>query len=287
MENKKRIALIAGFIVILSAIFFFQKSIIDELSLNPERVELFFDKESEISSAILAEEEYISERYTVAYEEMKNNSDNHAFIISIQKIANNEDEFFKDKLVDYLKLKIPHIHEETLNIRDYSDNNTVLAEWHKGTELFIASLLFILLVIFFIRRIKIIKNRVKEEIKIYYLKEMIKLRISEILEEAIKLVVLMFGGIFLLQWIIKFQFNIPGKYLPAYDIFDFKFYQTLSDTTEMSLSSHGYLYDSTLNKVRLLTLGLFVLGIITFLVIFRTLNNELLRGRDRCEKSSV
>lgn len=280
MENKKRIALIAGFIVILSAIFFFQKSIIDELSLNPERVELFFDKESEISSAILAEEEYISERYTVAYEEMKNNSDNHAFIISIQKVANNEDEFFKDKLVDYLKLKIPHIHEETLNIRDYSNNNTVLAEWHKGTELFIASLLFILLAIIFIRRIKIIKNHVKEELKIYYLKEMIKLRISEILEEAIKLVVLMFGGIFLLQWIIKFQFNIPGKYLPAYDIFDFKFYQTLSDTTKMNLSSYGYLYDSILNKVRLLTLGFFILGIITFLVIIRALNNELLRGRD-------
>lgn len=280
MGIKQRIALIAGLILILSAMFFFQKSIIDEFSFNPERVELYFNKESEILSAILAEEEYINERYTIAYEEMENNSDNSAFIISILKDSNDEDEFFKDKFLDYLKLKIPYISEETLSITDYSSNNRILAEWHKGTKLFIASLLFILIVIIFIRRVKNIKNHVKEELKIHYIKEMIKLRISEILEEAIKLVVLMFGGIFLLQWIIKFQFNIPGKYLPAYDIFDFEFYQNLSNTTKLALSSYGYLFDSTLNKVRLLSLGFFILGIITLLIIIRTFNNKLLRGRD-------
>ncbi|WP_352419246.1 hypothetical protein [Proteiniborus sp.] len=280
MGIKQRIALIAGFILILSAMFFFQKSIIDEFTLNPERLELYFHKESEILSAILAEEEYITEKYTVAYEEMENNSNNNAFIISIQKIANNEDEFFKDKFIDYLKIKIPYIDEDTLNIRDYSNNNRVLAEWHKGTKLFIASLLFVLLVIIFIRKVKIIKNHVKEELKIHYIKEVIKLRISEILEEAIKLVVLMFGGIFLLQWIIKFQFNIPGKYLPANDIFDFKFYQNLSNATKMGLSSYGCLFDSTLNKVKLLSLGIFILGTITLLVTIRAFNNELLRGRD-------
>ena len=63
MKNKKRIIFILGFIVILAIMFFFQKSLINEFSLSPERVELSFDKDSETLPLILAEEQYISERY--------------------------------------------------------------------------------------------------------------------------------------------------------------------------------------------------------------------------------
>ena len=132
-----------------------------------------------------------------------------------------------------------------------------------------------------------INRCVKKELEIYYLKEIIYLRISEILEEAIKLVLLIFGGIFLLQWVIKFQFNIPGKYLPINYIFDFEFYQTLTDSIKINLSSYGYFYDMTLNKVKLLTLAFFILGIITFVLIIRMINNEVLGGRDKYGRSSI
>ncbi|MDU5080055.1 ABC transporter permease [Tissierella carlieri] len=384
MRNKKEIVLVLGLIVILAFMFFFQKSLIDEFSLIPQRVELSFDKDSEALPFILSEEQYINESYKyvlyiekdtvlneksltamgidknyyelesmefiygeniflnenqiiisdrlakeryggvnpigkmieiegesyeiidiykingsnmlirdkkdivyIDYEYAKNNLDNYISIISIQKPASIEDEFYKDKFIDYLKFRIPEINKEALNIMDYSDTNRVLMEWHRGTKLFIVSLLFILIAIIFLRRIKMINRCVKKELEIYYLKEIIYLRISEILEEAIKLVLLIFGGIFLLQWVIKFQFNIPGKYLPINDIFDFEFYQTLTDSIKINLSSYGYFYDMTLNKVKLLTLAFFILGIITFVLIIRMINNEVLGGRDKYGRSSI
>ena len=378
MKNKKRIIFILGFIVILAIMFFFQKSL-----MSPERVELSFDKDSETLPLILAEEQYISERYKytlhiekntvlnekpltvigidknyyelgsiefiyeensfpnenqiiisdrlakemdvgvnpigknieiegknyeiintyktkgssifiknrrdiayIDYEYAKNNLYNYISIISIQKPVGNE-EFFKEKFIDYLKFKIPELNEEVLNIADYSDTNRILIEWHRTTKLFIASLLFILIVMVCTRRIKTINRWIKKDLEIYYLREIIHLRITEILEETIKLVLLIFGGIFLLQWIIKFQFNIPGKYLPVDDIFNFKFYQTLADSIKISPSSYGYFYDLTLNKVKLLTLAFFILGIITFVLIIKMINNKALRGRDKCGKNSI
>jgi putative ABC transport system permease protein len=382
--NKKRIALIVGLVIILLAIFFFQKSLINNFSLKSERIELYFDMNNEILPFILSEEQYIGERYKYAlyieeetvlkekplivtgidknyyelepmeliygentfsnenqiiisdrlakksygtvnpigknikiedknyeiigiyktnennifsrdkkdvayidYEYAKNSLNNYISIISIQKPANSKEEFFKEKFIDYLKFRIPDLNEEMLNIMDYSDTNRVLIEWHRGTKLFIASLSFILIATIFLKKIKIINKHVKKDLEIYYPKEIISLRVNEILEEAIKLVLLIFGGIFLLQWIIKFQFNIPGKYLPANDIFDFKFYRTLKNPVKMNISSYGYFYDITLDKVKLLTLGFFILAIITFLLIIKMANNKLLRGRDKCGKGSI
>ena len=232
---------------------------------------------------------FIKNRRDIAYidyEYAKNNLYNYISIISIQKPVGNE-EFFKEKFIDYLKFKIPELNEEVLNIADYSDTNRILIEWHRTTKLFIASLLFILIVMVCTRRIKTINRWIKKDLEIYYLREIIHLRITEILEETIKLVLLIFGGIFLLQWIIKFQFNIPGKYLPVDDIFNFKFYQTLADSIKISPSSYGYFYDLTLNKVKLLTLAFFILGIITFVLIIKMINNKALRGRDKCGKNSI
>ena len=384
MMNKKRIALIVGLVIILLAIFFFQKSLINNFSLKSERIELYFDMNNEILPFILSEEQYIGERYKYAlyieeetvlkekplivtgidknyyelepmeliygentfsnenqiiisdrlakksygtvnpigknikiedknyeiigiyktnennifsrdkkdvayidYEYAKNSLNNYISIISIQKPANSKEEFFKEKFIDYLKFRIPDLNEEMLNIMDYSDTNRVLIEWHRGTKLFIASLSFILIATIFLKKIKIINKHVKKDLEIYYPKEIISLRVNEILEEAIKLVLLIFGGIFLLQWIIKFQFNIPGKYLPANDIFDFKFYRALNNPIKMNISSYGYFYDITLDKVKLLTLGFFILAIITFLLIIKMANNKLLRGRDKCGKGSI
>lgn len=286
MKNKKRIALIAGLIIILSAMFFFQKSLITDFSLKPERVELSFDMNNEILPFILSEEEYIGERYTMGYEYAKNNLDNYIPIIFIEKPINSKEEFFKDKFIDYLKFRIPELDEEMLNIMDYSDTNRVLMEWHRVTKLFIISLLFILITIIFLRRIKNINRRVKKELELYYLKEIIYLRISEILEEIIKLVLLIFGGILSLQWIIKFQFNIPGRYLPVNDIFDFEFYRMLNNNMKMNLSNYGYFYDITLKKVKLFTFGFIILGIITFLLIIRIINNKVLEEDKRGEGST-
>lgn len=287
MRNKKRIILVAVLIIILLVMFFFQKSLITDFSLEPERLELSFDLNSEILPLVLSEEQYITERYDIDYEYEKDNLDNYISIISIQKSIGAPDEFFKEKFIDYLKFKITELDEEELKIVDYSDTTRVLMEWHRGTKLFIASLLFMLIAIILIRRIKVINKGAKKDLEIYYFKEIFHLKTSEILEEAIKLALLIFSGIFLLQWIIKFQFNIPGKYLPPTDIFDFEFYRILNNPIKMNLSSYGYLYDITLNKVKLLTLGFFILGIITFLLIIGMSNNKVLGGVDNHGKSII
>ncbi len=283
MSNRRTITLIVGLIVILSAMYFLQKNLIKDFSLEPERIELSFDMNNEILHFILAEEEYIGERYK--YEIV--NLDNNISIISIEKPIGIEDEFFKDKFIDYLKFKIPVLDEKFLEVVDYSQTNRILMEWHRGATLFATFLLFILITIILVKRIKIINNRIKKDLEIYYLKEIIHLRISEILEEAIKLVLLLFGGIFLLQWIIKFQFNIPGRYLPAHDILDFEFYKMLNSNIKMNLSSYGYIYNMTLDKVKLLTLGFIILSIVTFIIIIRMLNKKVLEGRDENGKGSI
>lgn len=384
MMNKKRIILVVGLVMVLLAIFFFQKKLIDDFSLKSERIELFFDMDNEILPFILSEEEYIGERYKYAlyiekevvlnekpltiiavdkdyyklqpieliykkstffnetqiiisdrlakenygnvnpigksieiegnnyeivniyktnknhiflkdrndiayidYEYAKNSLNNYTSIISIQKPTSSEEEFFKEKFIDYLRFRNPELNEETLNIRDYSDTNRVLIELHRGTKLFIAFLLFILIGVIFIRRIKFINKSIKKDLETYYLKEIIYLRASEILEEAIRLVLLIFGGIFLLQWIIKFQFNIPGKYLPVNDIFDFEFYQLLNSHIKTNLSSYGHLYNITLDRVKMLTLGFAILSLITFLFIIRIINNKMLGGRDKYGQGSI
>lgn len=284
MRNKKRIALLVGFILILSLMYFFQKSLIDNFSLEPERLELFFHKEDEILDLILAEEEYISEEYKMVYEYEE---DNNIAIISIEKPKGIEDEFFKDKFIDYLRFKIPELDERFLEVVDYSNSNRVLIEWHRGAKLFASFLLFILIVIILVGRIRGINIRAKKDLEIYYPREIINLRISEILEETIKLVLLFFGAIFLLQWIIKFQFNIPGRYLPTDDIFDFEFYKTLNNSMKMNLSSYGDFYNMTLDKVKLLTFGLLILSTITFAFTIRMLNKKMLKGGDENGKSSI
>lgn len=280
MGNKKRIVLIVVLILILIAIFFFQKGLITDFLMKEERLELSFDMNNKTLPYILLEEEYISERYNIGYEDTKDKIGNYFSIISIKKPINSEEEFFKEKFIDYLKFKIPYLNEEDLNITDYSHSNRILIEWHRVAKLFIASLLFILIVITLLRRIKIINKYLKKDLEIYYLKELMHLRLSEILEETIKLVLIVFGGIFLLQWIIKFQFNIPGKYLPANDIFYFKFYGMLSEGIKLNMSSYGSFYNSTLFKVKLLTLGFIIISLIVFLLLISIQNKKAAEGRD-------
>lgn len=283
MRNKKIIIFIVALIVILFTIFFFQKSLITDFSLEPERIELLFNSKDETLSYILSEEEYISERYNIDYEYKKDN----ICSIFIQKPLDDAEEFFKEKFIDYLKIRIPELNEQVLNIADYSHVNRVLRQWHRGVKLFIASLLFILIAIIFSKRIKNINKFIRKELDLYYLKEILSLKLNEILEETIKLVLLIFGGIFLLRWIIKFQFNIPGKYLPVSDIFDFEFYRLINGSIKMDVSSYGEFYYMTLNKVRLMTLGFLIIGIITFLLIIKLMNKKILEGSDRYGESSI
>lgn len=285
MGNKKRIVLVLVFINILIFVFFFQKKLIDKFSLEPERLELYLKENDEVLPIILEEEEYIAERYIIEYGE--NKLDKGSFVISIQKFTNIEDEFFKERFINHIKFKIPQLEEERLNIIDYSNSIRVLRVWHDVNKVFIGCLSFIIIIIFLIRRAKIIKKYLKKDLMIYYPKEIIKLRVNEILEEAIRLSLLIFSGIFLLKWIISFQFNIPGEYLPANNIFEFEFYKALTKITEINLSSYGYFYDITLNKVRLLTLGFSILSTITFLLIIKRPNYKVMEGRDKCGESGV
>lgn len=75
--------------------------------------------------------------------------------------------------------------------------------------------------------------------------------------------------------------------MPVSDIFDFEFYRMLNNSVKMNLSSYGYFYDITLYKVKLLTLGFFILGIITFLLIIRTINNRMSGVEDKYGRSSI
>lgn len=287
MKTKGKTLILTGLILILSILFFFQKRLIDDFSLKEERFEISLHENNKILSNILSEEGYITERYNMEYEYTENELGNQTCIISILKPLDSEEVFFKEKFIDYLKFRIPEINEEMIDIRDYSQANTVLMEWYRGTMFFIAFLLFILIVIIFIRRIKSAYKFIKKELEMCYLREILTLRISEILEESIKLVLLIFGGIFMLQWIIKFQFNIPGRYLPVSDIFDFKFYRGLSSSTKVYTSNYGHFYDLTLDRVRLITLGFFIISIITLLFLIRNTNNKVLKGRDTYGKGSV
>lgn len=287
MKTKGKTLILTGLILILFTLFFFQKILIDDFSSKEERLEISIPENNKILSSILSEEKYITERYNMEYEYTENEGGNRTCIISILKPLDSEEAFFKEKFIDYLKFRIPEINEEILDIRDYSRSNTVLMEWHRGTKFFMVFLLFILIVIIFIRRIKVINKFIKKELDMHYLREILNLRISEILEESIKLALLIFGGIFILQWVIKFQFNIPGRYLPVSDIFDFKFYKGLSSFTKVYTSNYGHFYDLTLDRVRLITLGFFIISIITFLLLTRITNNKVLEGRDTYGKASV
>ena len=285
MRNKKRIISILIFATILIIIFFSQKTLIAKFSLEPERLELHLKEDDIILPFILEEEQYIAEKYNIEYDANKVNQ--NFLVISIQKPNKIEDEFFKDRFIDYTKFRIPQLEKEQLNIIDYSNTIRVVKGCHDVTKLVIVCQLFILIIIILTRRVRIINKCFKKDIMIYYPKEIIKIRINEILEEAIKLSLLIFVGIFLLRWIINFQFNIPGNYLPANNIFDFKFYRSIINVTKTNLSGYGDLYYNILNKVRLLTLGTCILGGITFLLIIKKSNYKVMEGRDKYGKSGV
>lgn len=284
MGSKKRTLLILLFTTILIITFFFQKKLIDKFSMEPERLELKFKINDEVISFILAEEEYIVEKYSLGYEEYV---DEEIIMVSIQKLNNIEDEFFKDRFVDYIKLKIPQLEQEQLNMIDYSNTIRILKAWYDGTKLLLACQLFILTMIILTKRIKIINKYVKKDLIRYYPEEIIKVRTNAILEDVIRLSLLIFIGIFLLRWIINLQFNIPGNYLPANNIFDFNFYRSISNVRKTNLSNYGNLYYNILNKVRLFTLGSCILSSITFLLIIKKPNYKVMEGRDKYGKSSV
>lgn len=266
------IIVILALIAVLSLLFYMQKNMINKFSSETQRLELIFDKDSESLKTILAEEEYISEKYLFKIE---NSTDNNKRILLIEKDKYNKDEFFKDKFIDYLKIRLNDIDAldvDSIETRDYSNSSRVLSEFNKGTKLLIAILGFIVIIIFLVGRIKTIIYNVRTDLGIYYVKEIIRNKTVEILEELIKLVILFFGGIFLLQWIIKLKFNIPRMYLPPNDIFDFKFYSDLSSSFMPALSNYGNLYNDTLNKVKLLMMAIAIIGIIILvciLIIFK------------------
>lgn len=212
----------------------------------------------------------------IDYEDAKDNLDDYASIISIIKPSITDDEFFKDRFIDDLMFKLPDVNEELLNIRDYSDASRVLMEWHRGIKLLTFTLLAILIAIVIIKRIKRVIYNLKRDLQLNYLSEIVSLRINEILGENIILALLIFSEIFLLRWIIRFQFNIPGRYLPANDIFDFNFYRTLADS--MNISRYGDLYNITLSKVKLLALLFFIISIVIFVLITKMLSSQLQGG---------
>lgn len=286
METKKRIILLIVLVSLLSGMFFIQKNLVISFATKPERLELSFESKDEILSYLLEEKEYISELYNISNEYGMSYQENIVSIISIEKPINSGDEFFKEKFIDYLRLRNPDLNEELLNVTDYSHANTIIMEWHRASKFFIASILFILIVVIFIRRIQSLNKYLKYELKMYYLKEVIQLRTIEILEESIKLVLLLFVGLFLLQWIIKFQFNIPGKYLPVSNIFDFEFYR-MTQKMKLTFSNYGNIYNSILFKVKLLTLGNIIISIFIFLFLVNLENVKVKKGRDTYGKSGI
>jgi hypothetical protein len=252
----------------LLAMMYLQKNLINKFSDKAERLEMLFNDKSEILSIILEEKDYILVRYSMQEEK---SLDNKFFIITIEKSTHNQDEFFKDKFIEYLKFKIPDINEEMLNFNDYTDANKVLLEWCRGLKFFTFSLAFVLVTVLLVLEIKLIISRVKRDLKNYYIEELVKNTITDILEELIKLTVLLFSEIFLLQWLIKFKFNISGRYLPANNIFDFKFYQNLENLSIIALSCYGNSYHNVLYGVKMLALIALIIVIILFLITITTI----------------
>lgn len=203
----------------------------------------------------------ISGIYTTSALENMSKSDSHAVYISSKPKESKESSykilfspknktpgiFFKEELKEYVFANIEYSDYGTY-INDCTDYMTVVSQFYRGMFFVAAFLLFIFISLMLIGKLKHYGVELRFRLKTQYVNEIFLENVNNILIELIKLIIVLFLWIFLLRWIVSFQFEIPGRFLPVEDIFDFNFYGELYFSSKQHFSSE--LYDN-LYKVAL------------------------------------
>lgn len=184
----------------------------------------------------------------VPYKELPENGENTLNKILFGEMNGKNVLFFREKLQEYISSKIPDIELNKLNIYDYMDSPSVISQFFYGLIFVGELLLFSFITVTLIKKIKTYKRCYKEELQINYGYEIFSKNLTDILFEMIIMTLLIFLWIFLIRFLISFKFEIPGRVLPADDIFDFKFFFSLYSSFKPSnaVSCYGQLYKGLL-----------------------------------------
>lgn len=154
--------------------------------------------------------------------------------------------FFEEELREYFTENVGYM--DNIYIDDYTDYSIIISQFQRGMVFISEFLLFIFFSVVFVRRLRLYGAELKNRLKFQYMNEILSENVSSILIELIKLIMLLFICIFLLQHIIDFQFKIPGRLLPIENIFDFEFYRELilSFREHPVANLYEYMYRSAL-----------------------------------------
>ncbi|MBC8588890.1 ABC transporter permease [Paratissierella segnis] len=155
--------------------------------------------------------------------------------------------FFNERLNEYISEGIPYISLDSGLIFDYTDYSTILSQFFEGSIFLMEFLIFVLITIIILRKLKDDSKEYRLQLQDYYAKEIIMGNMDAILLEAIKLVLLIFLWAIILRFVINFKFNIPGRVLPPEDIFDFNFY--VESFSQSRNYYHGGIYRKLYEKL--------------------------------------
>ena len=187
------------------------------------------------------------------------------------RIPDHETPFFKIKLTEMLKSKLPEMDLDSLKIMDYRECASILSQFPRGLIWLSEILLFALLVIVIVRKSIHFHNWFKEEHKHYYFEEVVRNKKNAILRKIGVLLFLFLPSVYLLNRIIDFQFDIPGELLPPLDIFDLAFYLEQAGSRVQQPSPDGAEFNQLLSRCEILSVLYMVLLILLFIFLMTQL----------------
>lgn len=271
---KKRMLFVAIFLILLlGAILFLMLRDIQRIEPLAGTVELYLEGVqeglAERAVIVINDSDLVQENFLNPFERSDIASD--GLVMRALRIPDHETPFFKIKLTEMLKSKLPEMDLDSLKIMDYRECASILSQFPRGLIWLSEILLFALLVIVIVRKSIHFHNWFKEEQKHYYFEEVVRNKKNAILRKIGVLLFLFLPSVYLLNRIIDFQFDIPGELLPPLDIFDLAFYLEQAGSRVQQPSPDGAEFNQLLSRCEILSVLYIVLLILVFIFLMTQL----------------
>lgn len=271
---KKRMLFVAIFLILLlGGILFLMLRNIQRIEPLAGTVELYLEGVqeglAERAVIVINDSDLVQENFLNPFERSDIASD--GLVMRALRIPDHETPFFKIKLTEMLKSKLPEMDLDSLKIMDYRECASILSQFPRGLIWLSEILLFALLVIVIVRKSIHFHNWFKEEHKHYYFEEVVRNKKNAILRKIGVLLFLFLPSVYLLNRIIDFQFDIPGELLPPLDIFDLAFYLGQAGRRVQQPSPDGAEFNQLLSRCEILSVLYMVLLILVFIFLMTQL----------------
>ena len=278
---KKRMLFVAIFLILLlGGILFLMLRNIQRIEPLAGTVELYLEGVqeglAERAVIVINDSDLVQENFLNPFERSDIASD--GLVMRALRIPDHETPFFKIKLTEMLKSKLPEMDLDSLKIMDYRECASILSQFPRGLIWLSEILLFALLVIVIVRKSIHFHNWFKEEHKHYYFEEVVRNKKNAILRKIGGLLFLFLPSVYLLNRIIDFQFDIPGELLPPLDIFDLAFYLGQAGSRVQQPSPDGAEFNQLLSRCEILSVLYMVLLILLFIFLMTQLRKIGRRG---------